>query len=101
MGAPASEVCSLSDRLAGEDLFADAEVAEDDVEEVFDVDGTGDAAEAAQRETEIFRSELGERRVERAAQRGGSFFERLAVACARQHWRLGAVALRDLLAEGC
>ena len=35
-------------------LLTDAEIAEDHVEQVFDVDGAGDAAEAAQRETEVF-----------------------------------------------
>jgi hypothetical protein len=34
-------------------LLADAEVAENDVEEIFDVDGTDDAAEVAQGETKI------------------------------------------------
>jgi hypothetical protein len=37
-------------------LLADAEVAEDDIEEIFDIDGTGDAAEAAQGKTKILRA---------------------------------------------
>ncbi len=39
-------------------LLADAEIAEDYVEEIFDIDGTRDAAKAAQGETEIFGTQL-------------------------------------------
>ena len=49
-----------------ERLFPDAEVAEDDIEKVFDVDGAGDAAEAAQGETKIFGAQFRERSVKRA-----------------------------------
>ena len=40
-------------------LLTDAEVAEDYVEQVFDIDRASDAAEAAQRKTEVFRPQLG------------------------------------------
>jgi hypothetical protein len=40
-------------------LLTDAEIAEDYVEEVFDIDGAGDAAEAAQREAQVLRAQLG------------------------------------------
>jgi hypothetical protein len=40
-------------------LLADAEVAEDYVEEIFDIHGTGDAAEAAHSQAEIFGAEFG------------------------------------------
>jgi hypothetical protein len=50
-------VASDSGRLAAKfreaetgGLLTDAEIAEDHVEQVFDIDGAGDAAEAAQRE---------------------------------------------------
>jgi hypothetical protein len=49
-------------------LLPDTEIAEDDVEQIFDIDGTGDAAEAAQGETEIFGAELGQGGAERAPQ---------------------------------
>ena len=35
-------------------LLPDAKVAEDHIEQIFDTDRSGDAAEAAQRETKIF-----------------------------------------------
>ena len=40
-------------------LFPDAEIAEDHVEQILDVDRAGDAAEVAQGQTEIFGAELG------------------------------------------
>jgi hypothetical protein len=39
-------------------LLADAEIAENDVEEIFDIDGTGDAPEIAQGETEVFSAQF-------------------------------------------
>ena len=35
-------------------LLADAEIAEDHVEQIFDIDGTGNPAEAAQGQPKIF-----------------------------------------------
>ena len=55
--SPLAEYFVFSDPLrtsgakSGRRLFPDAEIAEDHVEEVFDIDGAGDAAEAAQRKT--------------------------------------------------
>jgi len=41
-------------------LFPDAEIAEDHVEQILDLDGTGDMAEAAQCQAQVFRAQLGE-----------------------------------------
>ena len=40
-------------------LLADAEIAEDHVEQIFDIDGTGNPAEAAQGQPKIFGAQLG------------------------------------------
>src|ERR1700752_2887876 len=66
-------------------LLTDAEIAEDHVEQVFDIDGAGDAAEAAQRKTQVFRAQLWQRGGERSPQRSGAFLERLAVTRPGQH----------------
>jgi hypothetical protein len=60
-------VCRVGVRLFRR-LLPDAEVAEDYVEQIFDVDGTGDAAEAAQGKAEIFGAQFGQGRGERPLQ---------------------------------
>ena len=40
-------------------LLADAEIAEDHVEQIFDIDGTGNPAEAARGQPKIFGAQLG------------------------------------------
>ena len=79
--------------------LADAEVAEDLVEEVFDGDSAGDLAEAAQRQAEVFGAQFGKRGGGGAAQCGGGVFERLAVAGAGQERGFATVALRDAAGE--
>src|ERR1700738_2053714 len=79
-------VASDSGRLAAKfrrrkpgGLLTDAEIAEDHVEQVFDIDGAGDAAEAAQRKAQVFRAQLGQCGGKRSPQRCHGFLERLAV----------------------
>jgi uncharacterized protein len=57
----ASVNCHPMDRRASSVilLLADAEIAENHVEQIFDIDGSGDAAEAAQSQAEIFGTQLG------------------------------------------
>ena len=43
-------------------LLADAEIAEDHIQQILDIDGAGDMAEAAQCQAEIFGAQLGEGR---------------------------------------
>src|SRR5215471_7200436 len=80
-------------------LLADAEIAKDDVEQIFDINDAGDAPEAAQREAEIFGAQLGKPGVERALQRGCRFFQGLAMPRPRQNRGLAVVVLRYSLAE--
>src|SRR5207244_12125082 len=79
--------------------LTDAEVAEDDVEQIFDIDGTGDAPEIAQGETEVFGAQLRQPSIDRPPQRRGGLFEGLAVAGSGQERRLEPIVLRDPLAE--
>src|SRR5579862_3416506 len=69
----------------------DAEIAEDDVEEVLDVDPAGDAAQGAGGEAEVFGGELGERRGVVAAECRETFLERGAMARAGDERRAGRV----------
>src|ERR1700728_1403016 len=64
--------------------LADAEITEDQVEEVFDIDGAGNPAEPAQGEAEVFGTQFGEVGGEGTAQGGGRSFQRLAMAGAGQ-----------------
>ena len=48
--------------------FANAEIAEDHVEQIFDIDHAGDTAEAAQGLAQIFGAEFRQRSAERALQ---------------------------------
>jgi hypothetical protein len=54
-------------------LLPDTEIAEDHVEQILDIDGTGDTAETAQSQAEIFCAKLGQGRTERSPQRQGGF----------------------------
>jgi hypothetical protein len=67
------------------DLLADAKIAEDYVKQIFDIDRTGNPAEAAQGEAEIFCAELGQAGAECALQRQSAYFERLTMAGAGQN----------------
>src|SRR5436309_2745090 len=78
----------------------ETEIAEDHVEQVFDVDVAGDAAEAAPGEAEVLGAQLGELGGERAAERGGRHLERLAVARAGQERGRDVVGLGDTAGEG-
>ena len=73
-------ICSTHPTNLRRDLLADAEVAEDDVEEILDADGACDAAETAEGQTQVFGSQFGQRRCKRAAQCRGGFLEGLPVA---------------------
>ncbi len=66
------------------DLFADAEIGEDHVEQVLDIDPAGDAAEAAPGEAQILGAQLRQRRGERALERRRRTLQRLAMARAGQ-----------------
>src|SRR5438067_745675 len=61
--------------------------------------GAGDELEAAQRKTEVFRTQRGQFGEERSPQRCRGFFARLPVACAGQHRGFDSVALRGPIAE--
>ena len=50
-------------------LLADAEIAEDHVEQILDIDGASDAAETAQSQAKIFGAKLGQGHAERSPQR--------------------------------
>src|ERR1051326_2885151 len=60
-------------------LFAQAEIAEDDVEEILDIDAAGDPPEAAPGKPQILGPQFRQIRRERAAQRGQGRLQRLAV----------------------
>ena len=70
-------------------LLADAEAGEDGVEDVFDPDGAGDAAEGAEGLTEIFGSEFRQGGVVGGGEAGGGFLEGGAVAGAGEGRRAG------------
>ena len=55
MGQGTSSAASRNHLLL---LLADTEIAEDHVEQIFDIDGTGNPAEAAQAQPKIFGAQL-------------------------------------------
>src|SRR5579859_6973471 len=61
-------------------LFADAEVAEDDVEQILHIDAAGDAAERPGGEAKVLGGELGKCRRVVAPERRHAFLERGAMA---------------------
>src|SRR5580704_18206604 len=67
-------------------LLTDAEVAEDDVQQLVDAHRAGDASERAQRQPEVFGRQRNLRRRERPGERLLTFAERLAMARAGE-WR--------------
>jgi hypothetical protein len=67
-GQPRCPGVSLGETATLFRLLPDAEIAEDYVEQIFDVDNAGDAAEAAQGEAEIFGAQFGQGRGERPLQ---------------------------------
>src|SRR6266404_8685926 len=86
-------------RLHNSDLLPDAEIAEDHVQQIFDIHNAADLSEAAQCETEVFGAELGQGGGERPSQRGLGLLERLAVPRSGQNRSFGLITLRDPLAE--
>src|SRR5689334_7573508 len=86
--------------LSSRRLFSDAEIAEDDIEKILDVDAAGDAAQCAGGEAEVFGGELGERGGIVAAECGETLLECGAVARAGDERRApGVEAVRELLGQ--
>jgi hypothetical protein len=79
-------------REPGGASLAEAEIGEDHVEQILDVEPAGDATEAAPGEPQILRSQLRQVGGERAAQRVGRDLQRLAMTRPGQQ-RRGAVVI--------
>src|SRR6516165_10569964 len=100
--APMSSVSRETSASIGRgqwNLLADAEVAEDHVEQIFDIDRAGDMAEAAQRHAQIFGAELGQGCANRSLQRKSSFLQSLAMPGTRQNGGFDTIALCHPLTE--
>jgi hypothetical protein len=86
--APPSPPATQAER-GGHRLLPDAELAEDEIENIVDADAAGDAAQRAGGEAEVFGQELGRLAVllQRAAQRSPAIFQAQPMAFPRHDRR--------------
>ena len=94
-GAMRETTCCHGDVVphAGKALFADAEIAENHVQDVLDVDPAGEPPQGASGDAQLFGQQIlmtGEPRRQRPLQRRQGILQRTAVALARHQRRLGA-----------